>query len=486
MIYLILCAGFKDNNPDQFEKRLKIGYTDNLENRLKAYLTTNPDFILLQTRDGGLEIESYLHKKFEKYRYKDSREWFYYNQEIVDNFQSNLEDCIDEGILLDFIKKDIRSKISSVAELKEKYLNQILDEIKSLSNFSEELYDEDVIISRIIEVWKEGFKCINCSIETAKIINFQPINLFSTDISKTTGDIILDLPYIPDRQKLLKNPWKSKIELYYKSTKTKKEFMEKLRDKIDSKKTRTENLLLAYSQVLDFGAKHDLSVVYKDRAAMCNYKNDYVSVNIKSGKDLYPVFNNLVMVSEMRAFEIQQIDYKDRFVVINQLKSKSNTVISVDRTDQFLEDFNNLTLFTDKMKALYDISFIFSEDEMDYVLGLIHMSYRNYFTVLGRDRIRALQFRKYALDAEYERLYGNQQKIGNLNTIIYSTFIIGEKYTKNYIKERLGEIYSIIGIQSTPKATDLESFFEVKKIQVTNKETKKRDCGYLIIKKKEQ
>ena len=485
MIYLILCAGFKDNNPDQFEKRLKIGYTDNLENRLKAYLTTNPDFILLQTRDGGLEIESYLHKKFEKYRYKDSREWFYYNQEIVDNFQSNLEDCIDEDILLDFIKKDIRSKISSVEELKEKYLNQILDEIKSLSNFSEELYDEDVIISRIIEVWKEGFKCINCSIEKAKIINFQPTNLFSTDISETTGDIILDLPYIPDRQKLLKNPWKSKIDLYYKSTKTKKESIEKLRDKIDSKKTRTENLLLSYNSTPTVEAKHDLSVVYKDRAAMCNYKNDYVSVNIKSGKDLYPVFNNLVMVSELRAFEIQQIDYKDRFVVINQLKSKSNTVISVDRTDQFLEDFNNLTLFTDKMKALYDISFIFSEDEMDYVLGLIHMSYRNYFTVLGRDRIKSLSYQRSKLSLEYEKLKSAQTGEYDLQSMIYSGFKEGNRYTMYYIKQVLSDLYKELGLLITPKATDLENYFEVKNIQIINKETGKKDRGYLILKKKE-
>ena len=132
MIYLVLSAGFKDNNPDQFERRLKIGYTDNLENRLKAYLTTNPDIILLQTREGDTSLESYLHKKFEKYRYKDSKEWFYYNQEIIDHFQDEVEDFIDEGILLECIKKDLRSKIASVSELKEKYLNQILDEIKSL------------------------------------------------------------------------------------------------------------------------------------------------------------------------------------------------------------------------------------------------------------------------------------------------------------------------------------------------------------------
>ena len=67
MIYLILSAGFKDNNPDQFEKRLKIGYTKDLNSRLESYFTSNPDCILLQTREGDTSVETYLHKKFEKY-----------------------------------------------------------------------------------------------------------------------------------------------------------------------------------------------------------------------------------------------------------------------------------------------------------------------------------------------------------------------------------------------------------------------------------
>ena len=104
MIYLILCAGFKDNNPDQFEKRLKIGYTDNLENRLKAYQVANPGFILLDTREGDTRVESYLHKKFEKYRYSDnSREWFHYSQEIIDNFHCDPEEIIDKDTLLKYI-----------------------------------------------------------------------------------------------------------------------------------------------------------------------------------------------------------------------------------------------------------------------------------------------------------------------------------------------------------------------------------------------
>lgn len=154
----------------------------------------------------------------------------------------------------------------------------------------------------------------------------------------------------------------------------------------------------------------------------------------------------------------------------------------------FFAKFDSYTRFTDKMRFLYNnVNNVnnFTEEEFSSILGSIDIIFRNYFTVLGRDRIRALQFRKYALDAEYERLYGNQNKNSDLKSSIYSTFIIGNRYTKVYVKQKLGEIYNNLGIQSSPKATDIENYFEVKKVQITNKETGKKDHGYLILKIKE-
>ena len=37
---------------------------------------------------------------------------------------------------------------------------------------------------------------------------------------------------------------------------------------------------------------------------------------------LFPVFNQLVYISEQRAFDIQQTDYRDRFTVFNTIKSE--------------------------------------------------------------------------------------------------------------------------------------------------------------------
>jgi hypothetical protein len=66
-----------------------------------------------------------------------------------------------------------------------------------------------------------------------------------------------------------------------------------------------------------------------------------------------------------------------------------------------------------------------------------------------------------------------------------ASFEIGRKYTKSNLKEMLGEIYQSIGLSKTPKASDLDSYFDIKPCLITNKETGKRDNGFEIIKKKD-
>ena len=58
------------------------------------------------------------------------------------------------------------------------------------------------------------------------------------------------------------------------------------------------------------------------------------------------------------------------------------------------------------------------------------------------------------------------------------------KYTLKDIKNSLKIIYDELGVSNSPKASDIENYFEIKPILIQNKETKKRDKGYLIISKK--
>ena len=77
MIYLI--KGFGNN-----KVLLKIGFTEGLAERLKAYKTHTPDFELLKTREGDQELEQDLHYYFKEFRYNN--EWLVFNQKIIDEF----------------------------------------------------------------------------------------------------------------------------------------------------------------------------------------------------------------------------------------------------------------------------------------------------------------------------------------------------------------------------------------------------------------
>ena len=85
------------------------------------------------------------------------------------------------------------------------------------------------------------------------------------------------------------------------------------------------------------------------------------------------------------------------------------------------------------------------------------------------------------ISADLLSIMNNQASDNILDTKIFENFTIGNKYTKEFLKSKLSEIYKEVGYQKTAKANDIEKWFEVKTLLVTNKETGKRDsCFYLM------
>ena len=308
--------------------------------------------------------------------------------------------------------------------------------------------------------------------------NARSVILSDANIDCLAVDITLDLPQILGRQRLLSNPWKNRAELYFK-TSLKSETPESFVKRVQEKREKTESLLSIYGKGNET-EKHNLAGVYQDRAKSRNYKDDYVAVNTRGGKDLFPVFNNLVMISEFRAYEIHQIDYKDRFTVFNALREEGNNFS--DEVENFLRQFESFGQFTDKMRFLCESGF--SGRDLDDILNCVPMVFKNYYITLGKDKIMSLGCQKSKLDLEYGRLKNNQQNSSSLDELIYSEFKVGEKYLKSDIKNKLGGIYSRSGIMATAKATDLENYFELKSGKATNKVTGKRDHYYEILKPK--
>ena len=310
--------------------------------------------------------------------------------------------------------------------------------------------------------------------------------LSDANIDCLAVDIRLDLPQILGRQRLVENPWKNRAEFYYKTYKDKSgkdlDFQD-LMNLVKEKKDKSEKLLSAFKKV-NFEEQIELAEVYQDRALTRKYKKDYVAVNKHKESMLVPVFNSLVMISEIRSYEIQRIIYEDRFSVASSIKCENNLVLSNEDIYEFLNNFNKLIHFTDKMKYLCEFGINLDNDTLSFILGQIKIDYGNYYTILGPEKIKSLSYQKSKLDIEYSKLVNNQEHSSVLIEELKSVFLLNKKYSLSMIKNTLGIIYSSLGILTTPKASDLEKYFEVKLVYMTDKETKKREKGYLIIKVK--
>ena len=186
------------------------------------------------------------------------------------------------------------------------------------------------------------------------------------------------------------------------------------------------------------------------------------------------------MVSEIRAFQIQQVDYKDRFTVFRTVSEELN--LQDDKIIELLDEFNSLTGFPERMRAICENDL--TEDEIMKVLELIPIIYKNYYLSLGKAKIKSLSYRKTLLNQEYERQVNNQEKSRDLINTIIDSFKIGNRYLKSDIKNTLRDIYTRLDIVDSPKASKLEEIFDLKEVNMNDSLTGKRVKGYEILKKK--
>ena len=281
-----------------------------------------------------------------------------------------------------------------------------------------------------------------------------------SNIDSLAVDISEDLPQILGRQRLFENPWKNEATFYYRSTCDYRKISQEEFDKeLERKKKSTSNLLRSFESAPD-DAKHDLAERYQTLARTQNYKDDYIAVNEHQRSNLVPVLNNLVLVNEIRAFKIQQIDYKDRFTVFSTIyNTLSPDDIVNQEVSRFLEQYQKFGTFKSKLKYLCEYSF--NDAMTNIILDQIgeHDNIKSYYLALGPEKLRALGYNKTYIEKELGIVTFSQEL---LESNIYSEFKVGDKITLADIKSRLEVLYKSINYDATPKAKDLENYFNVK------------------------
>ena len=306
----------------------------------------------------------------------------------------------------------------------------------------------------------------------------------NANIDCLSVDISMDLPQILGRQRLNENPWKNSAELYVTlkiGEKSFEEFSNYLHKKIDS----TNKLLEVYDEISTDDKKYLIADKYQKDARNSNYKDDYVAVNTHQGLTKLPVFNNLMMVAEIRTFEIQEVDYADRFTVFSNLENYDLNSLS-PRVEFTLSKFNSISIWTDRMKFLCNQKSKLTSEEFSAVLNLVPGEFKDYLTVFDIGKIGSCKYQRATLEKEFNRLVGIQNNEDSVTSAVLNFFKVGEKYTKAYIKSELGKIYEECNYGLTAKATDLEQWFEIKRSVITEEVNgnKKRVEGFEIISKK--
>jgi hypothetical protein len=300
------------------------------------------------------------------------------------------------------------------------------------------------------------------------------------NIDTLAVDITLDLPQILGRQRLKENPWRNEATLFFKPIKfaSSSDSFEK---RLEGKIKKSENLLTVFDESRDV-LRGDLSEKFQDSAKLLNYKKDFVAVNrakIDGDTKLIPVFNNLVMVAEMRAYEIQQVDYANRFTVFNELGNIS-TVEDKDVLEKFFKEYEQVKGREKKLQFICD--YYFAGNSIRNIVDLVtEKRFKEYLTILGPEKCKSVWYKTSELDKKLNIISFEGDKIFEG---INKEFNVGESYTNTYIKAKLSEVYKRIGYKATAKANDLSNYYETKDCLL--KENNKRVHGLKILSKKER
>jgi len=306
------------------------------------------------------------------------------------------------------------------------------------------------------------------------------------NIQTLTVDISLDLPQILGRQRLKENVFRNEVLILYKAETKKGAIINEKKlvndEKVKVKLEKTQELLEEYSKMSDRG-----KLLWAEKAADAKslYKNDYLGVSGRTGKAM---FNYLVKVADQRAYDVSRKEYQDDITIRRGIESIGSVNI-VDDTlsvnelssvyDNLVSEFDKDNNFERRMKLLCDVYFQYPTIYIQYANSplqvIIPLSYQNYINLLGFEKIRALGYKESNIIR-----YINPEVINGEG--IKSLFNIGDKYSKKQIKEMLANFYTTHNISKTPKASDLNDYFELRDCQFM--EDGKKVHGFEIIKKK--
>ena len=146
----------------------------------------------------------------------------------------------------------------------------------------------------------------------------------------------------------------------------------------------------------------------------------------------------------------------------------------------FLDNkFYKTGIFRKKMKMYCEFMDKYGNNKyiLNSIIHKIDPKFKTYYDLFGTSGFKAVRYEELLLK---NKISDNIKSLNLKNELILH-FKIQSKYTLKNIKTILSYIYTNLSITKTPKASELENYFDLKLILVQDSLSGKRSKGYLIL-----
>ena len=325
-------------------------------------------------------------------------------------------------------------------------------------------------------VTKAAFEGVDFYSPCAYTYVFSNINMDSLAI-----DISLDLAQIIGRQRLQENPFQYSATFFYKTLieYTQEEYNTFL-EKIRQKRSETEDAILDFEQCSRKSKRNRDARKYRNSQKIEKYKNDYISVvDDKITGEPKLVFNDYVMLNELRAWQVQSVQYLDGIRVMNSIGSIGNNLGNDDEICAFLQTFHGSFEQRMKLYAEFLDAHPYYKNQLQQLVD-IPTNIKVYYDRLGTAVLRSVSWKEAGIQRVIEQM---EQNVDAVCLEICRVFQVGMWYSCKHIKAELNRIYGEHQTGKTAKASDLCNFFDCK-MQKRNNSNGQRENGYRIFKRK--
>jgi hypothetical protein len=280
-------------------------------------------------------------------------------------------------------------------------------------------------------------------------------------------DISIDIEQIIGRMRLDSNVFKYNATMFFKTTK--KANLENQSDfakHIQDKENYTNAQIEFFSTLQEEGMKLNCIGQLNSAHQRSGFEYDYLTFcQNDSTKEWEPKMNILVKMSEIRAWDIRNNNYANAINVI----SRVGDICSKSPLPQLLNIFISTKDFMTRMKAYCDFleSHPGAQDEVEQKsVGIIDYEFHQFYRTLGPEKIKANSYQRSRLDSQmsYETV------VDKIESAIRENFQVGDVITRDEAKRKLQEIYDDLGLKKIAKATDLDLYFDIKRVRMKGAE----------------